>query len=233
MKSRKKIFITEGQLHKLLLINEGISNKYKWNCNRYGIAGSGNFMTLKDSRQSKSTNVLSGDQYDSFIKAKYEFEQNENSETFHNYVSSAKILLNSWNGIIKAVTKKAGRNGRTSIASIIEPSAEFGYADDYFGIMCRFYYCPEVLEMAYYYDEFKAEKQLIVNMNAAITRCTLDHPEFKELYPKERPRVMQMIRNLNSGGEPTTIPTKAEIEKKHLNEVPENDLNNTTADLDI
>jgi len=232
MKSRKKIFITEGQLNKLLLIKEGINNqdKYRWNYNRWRVSGSGNFITLKDNRQSNATNVLNGKPYGSFMEAKYEFEQNENSETFHNYVSSAKILLNSWKGIINAVTVKAEDR---KITSILEPSAEFGYADDYFGMMCRFYYCPEVLEMAYYYDEFKAEKQLIVNMNAAITRCTLNHPEFKELYPEERPKVMQMIRNLNSGGEPTTIPTKAEIEKKHLNEIPKNNLNNTTVDLDI
>ncbi len=163
---KRKIILNESNFHKLynLLLKEEITSSIGERESEMKKDGIGNIKLPMDTttsfkrweyKQKQSQSAVSDGnikQLLSDVKQYIGIFKSGDETCIENLKKSAYSLLKFWSESANAVSNKLNNN---KITGLLEPSAKQGLFGDFFGLICKFTYFPEMLELLYTNSHFE------------------------------------------------------------------------------
>ena len=243
---KRKIILNESNFHKLynLLLKEEITSSIDDRKAEMKKDGIGNMRLPMDSniasvtwanKQTQSKSAPSDGNIKQLLsdtKQYIEMFKDGDESCIENLKKSAYSLLKFWSESAIAVSNKLTFNEKKNpnILGLLEPSAKQGLFGDFFGIVCKFYYFPEMLELLYtneYFESLREPFDICVSsalkvVRAAVTgglkMSSFNNHNLKLLFPLEWSEFALKRKGLKDGSiQPSFVLPEIEITSNETN----------------
>lgn len=238
---KRKIILNESNFHKLynLLLKEEITSSIDERKTEMKKDGIGILKLPMDShpvfnrweyKQKQSQSAPSDGNIKQLLsntKQYVEMFKDGDESCVENLKKSAYSLLKFWSESAIAVSNKLDNN---KLTGLLEPSAKQGLFGDFFGLICKFYYFPEMLELLYtnkYFESLREPFDHCVSsalkvVRAAVTgwlkMSSFNNHNLKLLFPLEWSEFALKRKGLKDGSiQPSFVLPEIEITSNETN----------------